>query len=217
MAADPLRRHSTTKSKMLPLHLLTVIVSLATFTVTGRATTAEVGRPAPDFTLTDIAGRTHSLAEFKGRTVVLEWVNPECPVVGKHYHSGSMPRLQKAAVADDVVWLSINSAAPGKEGDYAPDAVRAWQKKVGFAATDYLRDPDGKVGHLYDARTTPHMFVIDAGGTLVYAGGIDSIPSGRESDIERATNYVAAALDDLRAGRPVRTKHARPYGCSVKY
>ncbi|MDI1337907.1 MAG: redoxin domain-containing protein [Lacunisphaera sp.] len=184
----------------------------------GRAATAEVGQAAPDFTLTDINGTKHSLSEFKGRTVVLEWVNPECPFVMKHYDkSGNIPKLQKAATADGVVWLAINSAAAGKEGDYAPAQVKDWQKRMSSAATAYFRDQDGRVGQLYDARTTPHLYVIDGGGTLVYAGGIDSIRSSKVDDIAKATNYVAAALADLKAGRPIQTKSSPPYGCSVKY
>lgn len=182
------------------------------------AANAEVGKAAPDFTLTDINGNKHSLSDFKGKTVVLEWVNPECPFVVKHYDkSGNMPKLQQAATADGVVWLSINSAAAGKEGDYDAAQVQGWQQRVHAAATAYFRDQDGKVGRLYDARTTPHMYVIDAGGTLVYAGGIDSIRSSRVEDIAHATNYVAAALADLKAGKPVHTANAQPYGCSVKY
>lgn len=184
----------------------------------GRAATAEVGKAAPDFTLTDINGHKHSLSEFKGKTVVLEWVNPLCPFVVKHYDkSGNIPALQKAATVDGVVWLSINSAAPGKEGDFDAARVKDWQKRVSAAATAYCRDQDGTVGKLYDARTTPHMYVIDGTGTLVYAGGIDSIRSSRVDDIAKATNYVAAALADLKAGRPVGTKTSQPYGCSVKY
>jgi hypothetical protein len=182
-----------------------------------RAASAQVGRPAPDFTLTDITGRSHSLSDFKGKTVVLEWTNPECPIVGKHYRSGNMPKTQQAALADGVVWLQINSGHPGSEGDFDPGEVVAWQRKYGAASTAYFRDRDGKVGHLYDARTTPHMFIIDAGGTLVYAGGIDSIRSGRVDDIPRATNYVATALAEIKAGKPVTTKNSQPYGCAVKY
>ncbi len=203
--------------KSLTKILLAGVASLAALGL-GRAATAEVGRAAPDFTLTDISGKAHSLSEFKGKTVVLEWVNPECPFVMKHYdHSGNMPKTQQAATADSVVWLSINSAAPGKEGDYDPAQVKAWQDRIHSAATAYLRDQTGAVGHLYDARTTPHMYVIDPAGTLVYAGGIDSIRSSKTEDIAKATNYVNAALADLKAGRPVRTKNAQPYGCSVKY
>ena len=182
------------------------------------AATAEVGKAAPDFTLTDIHGAKHSLAEFKGKTVVLEWVNPECPFVMKHYdHSGNIPRTQQAATADGVIWLQINSGHPGAQGDYDPAKVAEWQKRNAVSATDYFRDQDGKVGKLYDARTTPHLFVIDPAGTLVYAGGIDNIRSSRVEDIAKATNYVNAALSDLKAGRPVRTKHSQPYGCAVKY
>ena len=184
----------------------------------GLAATAEVGQTAPDFTLTDINGTKHSLSEFKGRTVVLEWVNPECPFVIKHYDkSGNIPQLQQAATADGIVWLSINSASAGKEGDYDAAQVKAWQQRSKASATAYFRDRDGEVGKLYDARTTPHMFIIDGGGTLVYAGGIDSIRSSRVGDIERATNYVREALKDLQSGQPVRTRNSQPYGCSIKY
>lgn len=178
----------------------------------------EVGKPAPDFTLTDINGQSHSLSSFKGKTVVLEWVNQECPFVVKHYEkSGNMPKTQKAALADGVIWLQINSGHPGAQGDYAPDKVKAWMAKNNAASTAYFRDSDGKVGKLYDARTTPHMFVIDPQGVLRYAGAIDSIRSSKESDIEKATNYVSTALAELKAGKEVTTKTSTPYGCSVKY
>lgn len=178
----------------------------------------EVGKPAPDFTLTAIDGKSHSLSSFKGKTVVLEWVNQECPFVVKHYEkSGNMPKTQKAALADGVVWLQINSGHAGAQGDFEPAKVKEWMTKNGAASTAYFRDSDGKVGKLYDARTTPHMFVIDAKGVLVYAGGIDDIRSANPDDIAKATNYVTAALADLKAGRAVQTATSRPYGCSVKY
>jgi hypothetical protein len=184
----------------------------------GQAATAEVGKAAPDFTLTDINGTKHSLSDFKGKTVVLEWVNQECPFVIKHYDkSGNIPKTQKAAAADGVVWLQINSGHPGAQGDFDPAKVADWQKRNGATATAYFRDQEGKVGKLYDARTTPHMYVIDGGGTLVYAGGIDSIRSSKVEDIAKATNYVTAALADMKSGRPVGTKTSQPYGCSVKY
>jgi len=190
----------------------------AGFAVGAMAKTAEVGRPAPDFTLTDIAGTARQLSAYRGKTVVLEWVNPDCPIVQKHYNqSGNMPKLQQAAAADGVVWLSINSAAPGKEGDYDAAAVAAWMKRVGAAPSAYFRDPAGTVGRLYGARNTPHMFVIDARGTLVYEGAIDSIRSADPADIVRAENYVTAALAALKAGRPVSPSATQPYGCSVKY
>lgn len=177
-----------------------------------------VGQPAPDFTLTDIDGNKHTLSSLKGKTVVLEWVNPECPIVKKHYDkSGNMPKLQKEATSDGVVWLSINSGHPGAQGDYDAAEVKEWMRKNNASATAYLRDSAGAVGRKYDARTTPHMYVIDAKGTLVYAGGIDSIQSANPRDIDKATNYVREALKDLKSGQPVRTATAPFYGCSVKY
>lgn len=187
-------------------------------TAGARAGVATVGRPAPDFTLTDIHGRTHRLSDYRGKTVVLEWVNPECPIVHKHYNaSGNIPHLQRTYAGQGVVWLSINSGAPGRQGDFGPARVEAWMKEVHWSGTGYFRDPTGKVGHLYGARTTPHIFIVDREGTLVYAGGIDSIPSSDPADIARATNYVVAAMADLQAGRPVAHSATRPYGCSVKY
>lgn len=178
----------------------------------------EVGKPAPDFSLTDLDGQTHALSSFKGKTVVLEWVNPDCPFVRKHYEkSTNLPDTQKSAATDGVVWLQINSAAAGKEGDFNAAKAKAWQQRVGVQAAAYLRDTDGKVGHLYDARTTPHLFIIDPAGTLVYQGGIDSIRSANPDDIAKATNYVRAALAELKAGKAVTHASTPPYGCSVKY
>lgn len=177
-----------------------------------------VGQPAPDFTLTDLTGQPQSLSAFKGKTVVLEWVNPECPFVKKHYDgSGNMPATQQAAIAEGAVWLTINSGHAGAQGDFSPQEVAAWSKKTGAAATAYLRDQDGKVGKLYDARHTPTLFIINPEGTLVYAGGIDDISSANVADIARATNYVKAAFADLKAGRPVAKPVTRAYGCNVKY
>jgi hypothetical protein len=202
--------------KLLNKFLVLCAASLATFSV-GRAA-ATVGQSAPDFTLTDINGKQHSLSDFKGKTVVLEWVNQECPFVVKHYDkSGNIPKTQKAAADEGVVWLQINSGHPGAQGDYDNAKAADWQKKNNVVATAYMRDQDGKVGKLYDARTTPHMYVINGQGTLVYAGGIDNIPSGKVDDIAKATNFVTATLADLKAGRPVATPTSRPYGCAVKY
>jgi hypothetical protein len=177
-----------------------------------------VGQTAPDFSLTDLNGQNHSLSAYKGRTVVLEWVNPECPFVKKHYDgSGNMPGTQQAALADGAVWLTINSGHAGAQGDFSPPEVAAWSKKTGATPTAYLRDPEGKVGKLYDARHTPTLFIVNAEGTLVYAGGIDDISSANVGDIARANNYVKAALADLKAGRPVAKPVTRAYGCNVKY
>jgi hypothetical protein len=176
-----------------------------------------VGAPAPDFSLTDLSGRPHRLSEYRGRTVVLEWTNPTCPIVAKHYRSGNMPSLQKAAAADGVVWLSINSGYAGSWGDFAPAKAEEWLHSHGAAPTAYLRDQDGSVGRLYGATATPDMYVVSADGTLVYEGAIDSIPSSDESDIPRAVNYVRAALASLKAGQSVAVATSRPYGCSIKY
>lgn len=177
----------------------------------------EVGAPAPDFTLTDIDGNTHSLSDFRGKTVVLEWVNQECPFVVKHYDSGNMPKVQAQALADGVVWLAINSGHPGAQGDFSPEQVKAWQKRTGSTSTAYFRDQDGTVGRLYGAKTTPHMYVIAADGTLVYNGAIDSIRSANKADIAKAENYVVSALAAVAKGEEVATPATQPYGCSVKY
>ncbi len=179
---------------------------------------AQVGQPAPDFTLTDINGWKHTLSEFRGKTVVLEWNNPDCPIVRKHYESDNLPKLQREATASGVVWLIVNSGAPGKQGaDYSDAQLKNWLEQHHAAPTAYCRDQDGKVGHLYGARTTPHMFVIDAPGTLVYEGAIDSIASSDQADIAKARNYVRAVLAALKSGQPIEPKATRPYGCSVKY
>jgi len=176
-----------------------------------------VGQPAPAFQAVDAAGRSRSLGEFAGKTVVLEWTNNGCPYVQKHYGSGNMQSLQKRATADGVVWLTIISSAPGMQGYLAPPQAKAWKAKAYAASTDLLLDPQGRVGRAYEAKTTPHMFVIDKAGRLVYMGGIDDRPYAEPASLKGAKNYVAAALDDLKAGRPVAVATSRPYGCSVKY
>ena len=181
------------------------------------AASATVGQPAPDFTLQGGDGKTHSLADFKGKFVVLEWTNPNCPFVHKFYDSGKMQDLQKAETAKGVAWLRINSSAEGKTDYQTVSDVAAYEKANHVASTVSLLDPDGKVGHTYGARTTPHMFVIDPKGVLIYAGGIDDTPSPDAATIATAKNYVTAALDEAMAGKPVTTPTARPYGCSVKY
>jgi cytochrome oxidase Cu insertion factor (SCO1/SenC/PrrC family) len=178
---------------------------------------ATVGQAAPNFTLTGGDGKQHSLADFAGKYVVLEWTNPQCPFVHKFYDSGTMQALQKAETAKGVAWLRINSSAPGLEGYQSVADIAAYVEANKVAATVTLLDPDGKVGHVYGARNTPQMFVIDPKGVLIYAGGIDNKPSADAADIPTATNYVTAALDESMAGKPVSVSKARPYGCSVKY
>ena len=176
-----------------------------------------VGKPAPAFTGTDSNGAQHSLAQYRGQFVVLEWTNDGCPYVGKHYGTGNMQGLQKEYSEQGVVWLSIISSAPGRQG-YA-DGERANQltRDRDAAPSAVLLDPDGSVGRLYAAKTTPHMFIVDPEGTLVYMGGIDSIPSARWADVEKADNYVRTALEEAMSGKPVTEAVTRPYGCSVKY
>lgn len=178
---------------------------------------AKVGEPAPNFTLPAHDGKTHSLADYKGKTVVLEWTNAECPFVKKHYSGGNMQGLQKTYTGKDVVWLSINSSAPGKQGAVDAAGATAIVKEKGAAPTLVMLDAKGEVGKLYEAKTTPHMYVIDKTGKLVYAGGIDSESSADPADIAKATPYVKNALDEVLAGKPVSTAVTKPYGCSIKY
>lgn len=178
---------------------------------------AVVGQPAPTFTATDARGQAVSLADFRGKHVVLEWTNPGCPFVQKHYDGGNMPATQKAALAQGVVWLSVNTTAKDHR-DYLPPAdLVAWQQKKGAAPTATLMDADGKVGRAYGARTTPHLYIVDPKGLLIYAGAIDSVASASAADIPRATNYVNQALGEALAGKAVTQAQTRAYGCSVKY
>jgi peroxiredoxin len=181
------------------------------------AAPAVVGQPAPPFSVSDASGKAVSLADFKGKTVVLEWVNPGCPYVRKHYDSANMQGTQKGAADKGVVWLAVNSTATG-HGDYKkPADMAAWMQSQKAVATHTLMDSDGKVGKAYGARATPHMYIVDANGTLAYAGGIDDKPSADPADVKTAKNYVKAALGDVLAGKPVAQATTRPYGCSVKY
>ena len=192
-------------------------VALASLLLAGSAFAATVGQPAPSFTVADTAGRTVSLADFKGKTVVLEWVNPGCPYVRKHYDSSNMQATQKGATGQGVVWLSVNSTAQDHYDYRQPAEMAAWMTGRKAAATHALMDSDGKTGKAYGARTTPHMYIVDAKGTLVYAGGIDDRPSSNPADVKGAKNYVTAALADIAAGKPVAQSVTRAYGCSVKY
>jgi len=175
------------------------------------------GQAAPNFTLTDSNGQKHSLSDYKGKFVVLEWFNPDCPFVKKHYNSGNMPQLQKKYTARGVVWLSINSSAPGKQGSYTPQGFNQFVKDKGASPTAVLLDTDGKVGHLYDAQTTPHMFVIDPKGNLIYQGAIDDTPSADIADVKTAKNYISAVLDAAMNGKPVGVATTKSFGCSIKY
>ncbi|HSM21361.1 MAG TPA: thioredoxin family protein [Rubrivivax sp.] len=178
---------------------------------------ATVGQPAPAVSAADTSGKTVSLADFKGKHVVLEWVNPGCPYVRKHYDSANMQGTQQDAAAQDVVWLAVNSTATDASDYKTPAAMAQWMQEQKAAATATLMDSDGKVGRAYGARTTPHMYIVNPAGTLVYAGAIDSKPTANPADIGTATNHVKAALAEALAGKPVSTASTRAYGCSVKY
>ena len=190
------------------------VLALLTSSVLAVAT---VGQPAPAFTVNDATGKRVALADFKGKHVVLEWLNPGCPFVMKHYSSANMQGTQKEATAKGVVWLAVSSTAPDASDYKKPADLADWMRGQKAAATATLMDDDGKVGKAYGARTTPHMYIVDPAGTLVYAGGIDDKPSSRASDIPTSKNYVKAALAETLAGKPVTQASTKPYGCSVKY
>ena len=195
---------------------ITLIAAALAFAVPALAAPT-IGKPAPDFSVTDASGKTQSLSAYKGKTVVLEWNNPECPFVGKHYGAKNMQEQQAEAAAQGVVWLTVNSAAAGKQGQLDAAAANAYIAKVGGKEAAYLLDGDGKVGHAYDAKTTPNMYVIDGDGVLRYMGGIDSIASTDKEDIPKATQYVRQALAEIKQGKAVSVPTSEPYGCSVKY
>jgi peroxiredoxin len=177
----------------------------------------QVGQQAPNFRLADTNGKPVTLGQFKGKVVVLEWNNPGCPYVKKHYDSGNMQKTQAAAKQDGVVWLTINSGAPGKQGHMNGNEAKAFVAGQKAQPTAYLLDPKGVVGKGYGAVTTPHMYIIDKAGKLVYAGGIDDKATASKDDIAGARNHVLAALGELKAGKGVSVATSRPYGCSVKY
>ncbi len=196
--------------------LITALTSLAA-TALFAAESPKVGSAAPDFSLTDAKGKTHSLAGSKGKFVVLEWFNPQCPFVQKHYGSGNMQNLQQEYSGKGVVWMSIDSSAAGKEGHLTPDAATKQIADWKMNSTTLLFDADGKAGHAYGAKNSPHMFIINPDGKIVYEGAIDSKASTNPADIPNSTNYVKAALDESLAGKPVSNPSTKPYGCSVKY
>lgn len=178
---------------------------------------ARLGAAAPAFMLTDLNGHARSLADFKGKTVVLEWTNHQCPYVGKHYRGNNMQTLQKKWTGQGVVWLSLISSAPGLEGHVSPQQANQLTADRGAAPTAVLLDPTGKIGRAYGARATPHMYVINGEGVLVYIGGIDDQPTARLEDLRIARNFVDQALSEISQGKPVSATNSRAYGCSIKY
>jgi peroxiredoxin len=181
------------------------------------AASATVGQAAPDFSAVDTAGKTRKLSDFKGKLVVLEWTNPGCPFVVKHYGGGNMQSLQKEFTGKGVVWLSVNSTEQGSRDYLAPAKLAGWMLDKRGTPTATLMDESGQIGQRYGAKTTPHMYIVSPQGQLIYAGGIDSVASARVDDIKMATNYVRQGLNEALAGKPVSMASTRPYGCSVKY
>ena len=199
----------------LLVSLISASISLLAASAANAAAT--VGQPAPAFTLSDTNGKTVNLADYKGKTVVLEWHNPECPFVKKHYDSANMQGLQSRYTKDDVVWLAVSSTEPSHQDYKKPEVMNAILKTSKATPTAYLMDESGATGKNYGAKTTPHMYVINGQGTLVYAGGIDDKRSADIADIKIAKNFVSAALDEMKAGKPISVSTSTPYGCSVKY
>src|SRR5947199_8761196 len=197
--------------------LLTALLALAASTALFAADSPAVGTNAPDFSLSDSKGKTQSVSQYKGKYVVLEWFNPECPFVKKHYGSGNMQKLQGEYTGKGVVWLTIDSNAPESEGSLSPEQAQKVMKDWNTKQTALLLDPEGKAGRTYNARNTPHMFVINPEGKVIYEGAIDSKASQNPADIPSSTNYVKVALDESMSGKPVSNANTRPYGCSVKY
>jgi peroxiredoxin len=198
-------------------HLAAIVATVLTLASTTPARAAQVGAAAPDFHGTDSTGKTQSLDQYKGKFVVLEWHNHDCPYTIKHYKSGNMQSLQKEWTAKGVVWFTVISSAPGTQGYVDAGQENAYMKKMGAQPTAAILDPKGEIGHLYQAKTTPNMFIIDPSGKLIYAGAIDDHATPEISDIQSSKNYVSAALSEAMNGKAVQTPVTRPYGCSVKY
>ena len=194
-----------------------VVMFLFLFSVIAFSQEAKLNEQAPNFKLIDSNGKEHSLSDFKDKLVVLEWINYECPFVKKHYDSKNMQALQEKYTKQGLIWLTICSSAESKQGNFTNDEINRRSKKHGAKFTAYLVDSDGKVGKMYGAKTTPHMYIINKDGKLVYAGGIDDKASTDLEDIKGAKNYVSLALDELLAGKNVSVQSSKPYGCSVKY
>jgi hypothetical protein len=197
--------------------LYSMVVALALCTMPPLVSAAKVGEAAPDFTGTASNGKTFHLADYRGKYVVLEWHNNGCPYVRKQYNSGNMQRLQKQWTGQGVVWFTVLSSAPGKQGYLNAGEENDYMAKEQAAPTAALLDPSGNIGHLYDAKTSPHMFVINPQGVVIYDGAIDDKPTTELSDVPGATNYVSLALEQAMAGKSVAVATTRPYGCSVKY
>lgn len=197
--------------------LMTTTLACMVFAIPFAQAAPQIGEAAPNFTATDINGETVSLTDLKGQKVVLEWTNHECPYVIKHYDTGNMQKVQKATMDQGARWITIVSSAEGKQGYVTTEQAATILEETGAQVSAKILDESGAIGKMYDAKTTPHMYVIDENGVLVYAGAIDSNPSPRHETVEGAENYVLAAVSSLASGDPVETPSTAPYGCSIKY
>ena len=205
------------KNRITTIAVVLFCVFFAGFAMAEDRKGPEIGKKAPDFTLPDAAGAEHTLSDFEGKYVVLEWLNHDCPFVVKHYATGNMQMLQEKYRDQGVVWLTIISSAPGKQGHLEPDEAKKVTREKQARPTAVLLDPEGTVGRAYDARVTPHMYIIDPDGMLRYMGAIDDRPTANHADVEGARNFVSEALDLLLEGRDVEVTSHQPYGCTVKY
>lgn len=201
----------------MTLRSTALILASAAFTAGAAIASPTIGQPAPTFVATDSNGKAVRLADYKGKTVILEWTNSGCPFVQKHYGSGNMQKTQGAARDAGVVWLTVNSGAPGKQGHFSGAQANAYVAGQKAKPSAYLIDSRGVIGRGYDAKTTPQIAIVDPAGTLVYQGGIDDKPTADPADIAGARNHVLAALDEMKAGKPISVAETRPYGCAVKY
>ncbi|HSQ11309.1 MAG TPA: thioredoxin family protein [Burkholderiaceae bacterium] len=198
-------------------HAASVILSSCLLAAGSAVAAVTAGQPAPAFKGTDVSGKPVTLADFKGKYVVLEWNNPNCPFVMKHYDSGNMQALQKRYGADNVAWISVNSTSDSHSDYMSPERLAAWFKQQNAAPAAVLMDTKGEIGRAYGAKVTPHMYIVDPKGTVIYAGAIDDKRSANPADVKSATNYVTAAMTDARSGKPVATASSSAYGCTIKY
>lgn len=199
------------------MKLAAVLIALTAGMTCAAMAAPQIGQPAPDFTGIDSNGKTHSLSDYKGKKVILEWTNHRCPYVRKHYSTGNMQKLQKDTTAEGIVWLTVISSAPGKQGYVTGDEANELTASRGAAPTAVILDSTGVIGHAYEAKTSPHMYIIGKDSTLLYMGAIDDKPDARKSSIKTATNYVRVALAEIADGKPVGKPVTRAYGCSIKY
>jgi peroxiredoxin len=203
--------------KFSPFFRLTVASAALALAAASACAVANLDQPAPAFKAAAASGGTISLDQYRGKTVVLEWTNHQCPYVKKHYESGNIPSLQKEATGKGIVWLQVISSAPGKQGHVDAAEALKLNAERGAAPTGTVLDPEGKIARQYEAVTTPHIFIVNPDGKLVYKGGIDSIQSNKKDDIAKADNYVKLALNDLAGGKKIAQASTQPYGCSIKY